>query len=203
MNEHVVLTEKNEKKLELIDDKKYKVLVYYPKTEYKILNIEISKMINNYIDDFKSEVNKKDIKNQYFFLNILYDEYKYKNYISYVFHIESFMGEVHPKHSIWTINYNTDSKKIVDMDCLLLNNPNILYDLSTYTRKILKDNKNITNYSLMISGTSPKKINYERFVFDKKGIIIFFEIYQVAPYSSGEFIITVPYGEVDKLNIIC
>ena len=198
MNENVILTNKDEKKLELnlVEDKKYKVLVYYPKTEYKVLNIAISNKINNYIDDFKISVNNKEINNQYFFLNILYDEYKYKNYISYVFHIESFLGEVHPIQSIWTINYDSDSDKLIDIDYLIVNNPNILYDFSSYTRAVLSKNEKITNYSLMINGTSPKKSNFERFVFDKKGILLFFERYQIAPYNLGEFVITIPYDSI-------
>ena len=62
-------------------------------------------------------------------------------------------------------------------------------------RKILKKDPKITGYSMMINGTEPKKNNFNDFCFTDKGLIIFFNRYQVAPYSSGSFVITVPYNK--------
>lgn len=189
-------TSNNEYKLEK-KNHNCKILVYYPETIYKKLNKEIKKQISSYVSEFKKSTKGSPLpENFQFSLTIFYETYEYDNYLSYVFHIEDETGGAHPNHRLKTIVYDTKNNKIVTLEDLIKYNKNILTILSKTSRKILKDNSQITNLSMLYEGTSPEKENFSNFVLTKDGLDIFFPRYQIAPYSSGTFKITIPYKTI-------
>ena len=46
---------------------------------------------------------------------------------------------------------------------------------------------------MLKEGTLPILNNYKNILFSDKGLIIYFERYQIAPYYFGDYSITVPY----------
>lgn len=175
-------------------NKNYKLQIYYPITKYKKLNNNVNKQITNYLKEFKNNIKSSTIPiNQYYYLIILYEKYEYKNYISFVFHIEDFTGGAHPNHRIYTVVYDIKENKIININNLINKNKNFLKILSEFSRNELKYNTKIINYSMLYEGTKPIKENFNNFAFSKEGLIIFFPQYQVAPYSQGEFNIIIPY----------
>ena len=53
---------------------------------------------------------------------------------------------------------------------------------------------------MILDGTLPKKENFSNFAFTDKGLLVFFNRYQIAPYSFGSFNITIPYSDLDILK---
>lgn len=182
------------------ENHKYHIDIYYPVSNYQTLNNEVMKIINNYLNEFKQFVSDKDIQpNQYYTLNILYNKYEYSNYISYIFRISEYTGGAHPNNILSTIVYNKDCDKIVTIKELVKDNQSLLDILSTESRKILESNpifKDNIIREMLLNGTEPKLDNFKNFVFSKDGIIIFFEQYQIAPYSYGEFNVNIPYSKI-------
>lgn len=175
----------------------YKITVYYPKTDYSKLNNVINDKIYGYIKEFKEDVNSSDYPiNQYYSLIILYDSYEYDNYISYIFRIEDYTGGAHPNHRIYTVVYDIKNNEIITIDDLINKNQNILNIFSETSREILKSNNRITSSTMLYEGTKPKLQNFENFVLSKNGIILFFQQYQVAPYSQGEFNVLINYKKL-------
>ena len=175
----------------------YKIIAYYPKTDYSKLNNVINDKIYEYIKEFKENVNSSDYPiNQYYSLIILYDCYEYDNYISYIFRIEDYTGGAHPNHRIYTVVYDIKNNVIITIDDLINKNQNILNIFSENSREILKSNDKITSSTMLYEGTKPKKENFTNFVFSKNGIILFFPQYQVAPYSQGEFNVVLDYKKI-------
>lgn len=175
----------------------YKITVYYPKTDYSKLNNVINDKIYGYIKEFKEDVNSSDYPiNQYYSLIILYDSYEYDNYISYIFRIEGYTGGAHPNHRIYTVVYDIKNNEIITIDDLINKNQNILNIFSETSREILKSNNRITSSTMLYEGTKPKIQNFQNFVFSKNGIILFFQEYQVAPYSQGEFNVLINYKKL-------
>ena len=82
------------------------------------------------------------------------------------------------------------------IDYLIEKNPNILEKFSKGSRNKLLYNKNIIDTNIMLEGTKPTKENFSNFVLSNDGIILFFKYYQVAPYSQGEFKVTIPYNSI-------
>lgn len=190
-------------KINTIDDEhKNKINIYFPITNYNLLDKEINNIVDTYIKEFKDAINEYKIQeNLYYTLYINYDEYTYKNYISFVFNIEMFTGGAHPNHFITTINYDTLNNKFINIDSLIDLNKNILNSLSKESRNILSSDKKFQinyNKDMMYEGTLPNKENFKNFVLTENGLKILFNYYQIAPYYYGETIINIKY---EKLNI--
>lgn len=190
-------------KINTIDDEhKNKINIYFPITNYNLLDKEINNIVDTYVKEFKDAINEYKIQeNLYYTLYINYDEYTYKNYISFVFNIEMFTGGAHPNHFITTINYDTLNNKFINIDSLIDLNKNILNSLSKESRNILSSDKKFQinyNKDMMYEGTLPNKENFKNFVLTENGLKILFNYYQIAPYYYGETIINIKY---EKLNI--
>ena len=198
-NQNNTLINYKEEKIEVFNEYKNKVKVYFPNTKYSLLNRKIKVKIERLLRDFNSHLNDV-IPNQYFSLDVNYDTYNYYNIISFVFNIESFYGGAHPDHEIWTISYDTKNNKVITIDSLLKKYPNILNKLSNNAYNLLKNNPKLmeSSYSkdMLIDGTKPLKENFNSFAFTDKGLIIFFQRYQIAPYSMGDFHVIIPYDNI-------
>lgn len=184
-------------------NQKYDITVFYPETEYTNLNEKIYDKMQEFIQDFKDEVTEyESISGNKLKLEINFSPYEYENYFSYSFEIFNDFGGAHPNTTVWTVSYNIKDKQIVDINYLIGKNKNIINILSEYTFSNLKENEKIKeNYleEMLIEGTSPKKENFENFVFTKEGLKIIFQRYSVAPYALGEFSVIVPYEKLDIL----
>lgn len=182
----------------------YNIKVYYPECKYSKLNEKIKEKMDRYVNEFKDEIKQyQKIGDNKFALQINFDSYEYEEYISYVFHIFIDTQGAHPNTYIWTISYDTKNNEIIDIKSLISRNKDVLNVLSDYTFNYLKNDERIKEnlvQEMLEDGTSPKKENFSNFAFSKKGLIIFFERYSVAPYSSGEFEVLVPYDKLDILK---
>lgn len=181
----------------------YEISVKYPNTSYKKLNSKIEKFIEREVNDFYDFLKEENIQqDREYQLIITYDSYFYDEYISYVFHIFTDFGGAHPSNQLYTIVYNKDTNKLINIESLITYNSNILNVFSKVSREQLIRNERIVNTSMMMDGTQPLKKNFSNFVFSDNGLILFFETYQVAPYSSGEFQVLIDYETLKKEGVI-
>lgn len=186
-----------EKKIHEVDEN-YQIVAYYPITSYQNLNIEIEKLIEENIKNFKEEIMISNVLNQTSRLDILYNSYSTGEYLSYVFTIFQDTLGAHPISFYNTISYNTKTQEIISIDDLVSQKSNFLEIASKNVRDILLKNKKIVNMEMMMQGTMPKKENFSTFAFTKEGYLFFFSPYQVAPYSSGKFEVLVPYEKFNE-----
>ena len=109
-----------------LDKKNLDINIKIPNTD----NYKLNKIINNEVNKYKLEFikNAKDskLKTKYH-LYIDYKEYKYGNYVSYVFFIEDSTGGAHPNHRIKSVVYDTLNNKVISIDDLISYNENIIY----------------------------------------------------------------------------
>ncbi len=182
-------------------DPNYKIKVYYPYTSYNLLNNIIESKLTKEIDSLM-QIAKENIvqPNQYYTLNINYEYYNYQKYTSYVFYISIYTGVAHPRNGIWTITYDKSNNKIVTLEDIKKKYPLVLEKLSQESRNILNKDKRFSQNEdlkdMLIDGTTPNENNFNSFAFSKDGLILFFEQYQIAPYSYGDFEITIPYDKI-------
>lgn len=197
ISEYAVSTNNEEYKLELNNNRDYKAKIYYPNTNFTLLDYKITDKIGEYIDNFKTSISKiTSINNQYYTLDITYDAYSYQNYLSYVFYIETYTGGNHPEHDIWSIVYDKNNDRIVTIDDLMTTNPNFLKIVSEYSKEELLKNPKIVDTSILMKGIKEKESNFSIFAFSNDGLHLFFKYYQVAPYSSGSFVVKIPYFKI-------
>lgn len=190
----------NSNKVKYIEDKtnKLEINIKYPYYKYKKLNNIIDTYINNYVKEIRNTSFNENYS--FYTLYIDYKEYLYKNYISTIFYTEIFLGGAHPNHYINTIVYDKVNNTIIDIDYLINNDIVKLNELSSLSREYLSHNKVFDNTDIkdmLFKGTTSDKNNFKRFIFTDKGIIIFFERYQIAPYYFGEYNILIPYEKVN------
>lgn len=184
------------------NDPRYKVKAYYPYTPYNKLNKAIEKKINVEIESLIEIAKENTVQpNQYYTIDINYEHYNYDNYLSYVFYTSTYTGGAHPNNIIWSISYDIKNNKVINIDDLVEEYPNILQTMSKESRAILKKDKRFNEQAdilipMLEDGTTPTKENFRNFAFDSNGLIIFFEQYQVAPYSFGTFEVTIPYSKL-------
>lgn len=170
----------------------------YPRTEFPVFNKEIKNYVNPLLDEFM-EYGEAPIQPDFpYTLDMYYEKYQEKDDITYVFFTSFYLGGAHPNNTIKTITYNKKEDKIITIDTLIEEYPNLLEILSEESRNILKKYPNFKNLNqsmneMLLEGTKTDRNNFRNFAFSKDGLIIFFEQYQIAPYSEGSFRITVPY----------
>lgn len=176
------------------------IQITYPRTMYSKLNKIIEEKINKIISEYMDYAKKTIQENIAYSLNISHDEYSNNDYLSIVFYISMYTGKNYPDNRIITITYNTKNNKIVTIQNLEEQYPNILQLLSTESRKILSKNEKITDSTNLIEGTKVTSINFQNFAFAPMGLLIFFPSNQIAPYSSGSFKILIPYHKLQIPN---
>lgn len=174
------------------------ITINYPSTNYLKVNTIIKEYLDTNINNFKNITLDKTKTAYYLIIN--YKEYHYQNLISYIFFSESFTGGAHPIHLIKSFIYNIDTNSFITINTLIKNNSNILKELSNYTYKTLSNKKIFQNQvvnNMLKEGTLPTTDNFKNILFTDKGLIIYFERYQIAPYYYGDYNIIVPYKDLN------
>ncbi len=173
--------------------------IIYPNYQYQVLNKGINKIIKEYYQMFNSDLeNQNNLSSSY--LQINYRKYEYNNYLSVVFYTTVYLGGAHPSHLIKTISYNKETNKIITIEDLINENKNILTILSNKSRNYFSKEQVFQDdiiKNMLYEGTKPQKENFQNFVFTPKGILFFFQRYQIAPYAYGDYNLTIPYQELN------
>jgi hypothetical protein len=71
----------------------------------------------------------------------------------------------------------------------------MLKSISKYAIEKLTAQKQ--DYEFFMEGLEPNKTNYQTFALNDKGIIFYFNEYQIAPYYAGNFELLMPYEDID------
>ena len=195
---YLMINKQNTKNKYNINHNDNNITINYPSTNYPKVNTLIKEYLDTNINTFKNITLNKTKTAYYLIIN--YKEYYYHNLISYIFFSESFTGGAHPIHLIKTLVYNIDTNSFITINTIIKNNPNILNELSTYTYNTLSNKKifqpQVVN-DMLKEGTLPTADNFKNILFSDKGLIIYFERYQIAPYYYGDYSITIPYKELN------
>lgn len=183
---------------------KNEIRITYPRTEYSSLNQEFKAYIDSILEEFM-EYSADTIQPDFpYTLDIYYEKYFSGDYLSYVFFTSQYTGGAHPSNTIYTITYDKKENKLLTISDLVNKNVNLLVILSKESRELLKKYPSFkTPYfieDMLLEGTSPKTENFRNFAFSKEGLILFFEQYQVAPYSEGSFRVVIPYNKLKGLS---
>lgn len=191
-----------EKKINEISlDFHYKINIYYPYTSCSDLNKEIESLVGKWLDQLEAAVKEGvNFEDQFYTLDIHYDTYTYQNYISYVFTCFLDTGGAHPNTYIEIISFDKEKNSLFTIDSFQKININILSKFSEISRKELYQNKKLLDsniWNMVLEGTRPIDKNFRNFAFSKQGIILFFERYQIAPYSYGSYQVIIPYSQID------
>ena len=199
---YLIINKQNTKNKYNINHNDNNITINYPSTNYPKVNTLIKEYLDTSINNFKNITLDKTKTTYYLIIN--YKEYHYHNLISYIFFSESFIGGAHPIHLIKSFTYNINTNLFITINTLTKNNPNILNELSNYTYHTLSNKKIFQNQvvnDMLKEGTIPTTNNFKNILFTDKGLIIYFERYQIAPYYYGDYNITIPYKDLNLKKV--
>lgn len=180
-----------------IQDKKYKITIFYPETISNNLKTKIEKMISFEKEDFL-KVAKKNSSGKPYELLINYEKVDFSNIEHYHFIIYRFIGGPHQERKDYSYYFDKVGKKEIKID-YLFKDKNYLEILNKYVT--LEINKymlvnNIDESELIIDGLKPSLENYQHFILDNKGLNIILEPLQVLNWSRGEINILLTYSSL-------
>ncbi|AHE66568.1 hypothetical protein Loa_01012 [Legionella oakridgensis ATCC 33761 = DSM 21215] len=109
-----------------------------------------------------------------------------------------YRGAAHPSPAL--ISFNFIHGKQVKLEELFMPDSNYLNRLAKLCQEALMKKK-LPTYDLVKEGTKPKKQNFNTWHFSKNGLVIVFNVYQVAPYFVGPQYVELPRSAlIDVLN---
>jgi hypothetical protein len=182
----------------------------------KVLNDTIANIYKKRAEEFKQqaiesyttapkELLNKDISSYY---NVSFSqEASTTRFLSFIVSTESyFIGMAHPSHDIDTFIIDMKTKKLVSPEELFIPNSSYTKTLSALCRADF-DARNRggdvddfkVDTSLHNDGFMPTQENFSRILPLQDGLMIYFNEYQIAPYSAGPQQAVIPY---DKLRSI-
>jgi len=110
-----------------------------------------------------------------------------------------YSGGAHPNSYTRTFTYDVKSGKRLQLRELFKSNTNYLKPISDYCIEALKkqmrdvENGIEPDEKWIKEGAGPKDENYGNWSVSKKGLVVTFDPYQVAPYAAGPQVVVVPY----------
>ena len=113
-----------------------------------------------------------------------------ENLVTIEFVDDSFSGGAHPNHATKTLNYDLKAEKIIKLTDLFKPNSKYLEKLTLLSKEKLADNLQFEE------GINPETKNFVNFLITKKGLLFYFDEYQVAPYAAGRQEIVISFEEL-------
>lgn len=111
---------------------------------------------------------------------------------------ETDSGGAHPNHNTKTLNYDLRSGKPIGLADLFKPEADYLEKFSAISLAKIKAD---LGDGIFEEGIKPVPKNYQNWVIQKDGLLIYFDEYQAAPYTSGRQEVLIEFAEIkDLLN---
>lgn len=192
--------------------KPFKINIAYPEiTGLDDFNQKAKNIIDKELNDFKTnslandEAVKKIDPESYakypreYSLDISYKKGQTdENIISVIFTVYNFEGGAHGATYFIPLNYDSKLKKEIVLADLFENQPDYLQKISEFCVDDLKKQltavlgSDYTDLNWLNEGAGPKEENFTNFLINKENLVFYFQQYQVAPYSAGDFNVIYP-----------
>jgi hypothetical protein len=183
------------------DTPAYTIKIQYPQNFSSAINAVIQKFVMEKKETFvKSASKPADLPANVPGKDSLYITYKLafqnEKVLSIMFDLSTFdRGAAHPRNTM--VSWNFINEQGVSLESLFLPESNHLSILSNFcASELLK--KDISEKKWILEGTEPKNENYKIWHFNKDGLAIVFDTYQVAAYVYGPQTVIVPKSIIAK-----
>lgn len=196
--------------------KKLSINVFYPQisgfgAQTDAINKDIASAFNKDIAEFKKEVDCAespvggDVGCSF---EVSYNtSVATDDLLSFAFEVYTYTGGAHPNSYTTTLTYDVKSGKRIRLGELFKPNSNYLKTISDYSIEALKKQMRVPeegiepDEEMIRDGAGAKEENFDSWSVSKKGIVFYFDPYQVGPYAAGPQVVVVPYKVLkDKVN---
>ena len=157
---------------------------------------EFNEIVKKRVEEEKEYINKaKDLLEH----EVSFGEIRTSGkYIGFMFNMTSyFLGDAHPSVQVFSVNYDSEAKKEVSLkDVFTPLSKDYLMIFSDFTQKELNSRVEkgelISSDDFIKEGTKADEKNFVCFTLNGGEVILVFNQYQVAPYSSGISEVSIP-----------
>lgn len=173
--------------------------VTYPVTENPAADQVLEDFAKSQVEDFKKAAGEVSfgVKNE---LTVTYRPFQFSNGVrSFAFELMSYTGGAHPNTLTLTKTFDLKASKEIFLQDVFKSGTDYLKTLSEKAVARLKASIQDTDLKWIQKGAGPTSENFQRFALSEKEILIFFDPYQVAPYSAGPQEVKIPYSELKEL----
>lgn len=179
--------------------------IKYPITSNKLIDLELFTWATGQMQTFVSAVRgfKEDDGNATFeySLNIDYKTFQTADTFSVLFHTSTYTGGAHPANGQISFVFKLDDARRLRLaDIFQSDDKSIATLLSSLCYATLKDDLGKLGFEVSEDAIPPELDSFSAFAIDKAGLIIFFEPYQVAPYSFGYQTVSIPLKDLGPLK---
>ncbi|REJ78849.1 MAG: DUF3298/DUF4163 domain-containing protein [Acidobacteria bacterium] len=121
-------------------------------------------------------------------------EHADESLISVSFGISTYSGGAHPNHWTSTLNFDRKEMKELRLGDLFKSNSGYLNKISEIAiEDLTKQMGNFADEDWISRGAGPDEANFESWAISKKGLLFFFDPYEVGPYAAGGFEVVIPF----------
>ena len=106
-------------------------------------------------------------------------------------------GAAHPNGYSRTLNYDLSNGREITLDELFLSGSNYLQTLSDFCKTQLSARD--IGFEMFSAGADPLAENYQRWNISDQGLVITFDMYQVAAYAAGPQLAVIPFSELQSI----
>lgn len=179
--------------------------IRYPITGNQLIDLELFTWATGQMQTFVSAVRgfKEDDGNATFeyLLNIDYKTFQTAKTFSVIFNTSTYTGGAHPGSGQISFVFKLDdASRLRFSDIFQADEKSIATLLSSLCYAALKEDLGKLGFEITEDAIPAELDNFSAFVIDKVGLIIFFEPYQVAPYSFGYQTVSIPLKDLEPLN---
>lgn len=169
-----------------ITTKEMQVSVHYPEIHNSKIDQDIKSWAQQLVENFKTTNSEKKITIGPYELRADYSITKPSDKaISIIYTITEFTGGAHGNLEISVFNYDLTTEQPLDLIDIFDDVNSALKIMSEYSYKSLSETLGNTDKEMLSVGTAPDLDNYNSIALIPNGIRIFFQPYQVAPWSAG------------------
>lgn len=109
-----------------------------------------------------------------------------------------YAGAAHPGHYSITLNYDLASGREIPLADLFIPGSNYLQTLSDISKAQLAT-RDIA-FETFSNGADPLPENFNRWNISVDGLVITFDVYQVAPYAAGPQLVVIPFSQLQGIE---
>ncbi|MBZ3892366.1 DUF3298 and DUF4163 domain-containing protein [Lawsonia intracellularis] len=185
-----------------ITTKEMQVSVHYPEIHSSKIDQDIKGWAQQLVENFKTTNSEKELAIGPYELRADYSITKPSDKaISIIYTITDFTGGAHGNLEISVFNYDLTTEQPLDLIDIFDDVNSALKIMSEYSYKSLSETLgNMSDKEILSVGTAPDLDNYNSIALIPNGIRIFFQPYQVAPWSAGPQQVDMTLEELSKAN---
>ncbi len=168
----------------------------------KTLDEAVLGSVREFEDNFKKEIAASEIPEDWGMpptLQIRSSYSSHENIVSAVLDIYSFTGGVHGVPQVQTLAYDRATKQMVTLD-EMLGGATFVEIVSNFVVNDLLAREDVFDESIVRDAAGPQAGNFDAWAVGEEGVTIFFDPYEVAPFSAGIIRVTIPWSTIELIQ---